>query len=263
MPFHQPDSVRYFTFDLFEGAPLTHAVFTRRGGVSPAPWNELNVGATVGDALENVVENRKRSFQSVGRDINSLFDSWLVHGTDVLIADDPRPPEVKSPPKADIILTDKPHVTLFMRYADCVPILLHDPVRRVVGLAHAGWMGTVKRVAAVAVNSMTAEFGSAPGDVQAALGPSICPQNYEVGPDVLRMVREAFGERADDLLPVFNNSTHFDLWAANRLVLEEVGVREIEVAGICTASNLDDWFSHRAENGRTGRFGALISLNQA
>jgi YfiH family protein len=217
----------------------------------------------VGDDLENVAENRQRCFKAVGCKPDSLCDSWLVHGTDILIADAPRPPDMKYPPKADIILTDKPHVSLFMRYADCVPILLYDPVRHAVGLVHAGWMGTVKGVAAVAVNAMIVQYGSAPKDILAAIGPSICPQKYEIGPEVISLVRQAFGDEAGKLLPIYNGAVHFDLWAANRLVLGSTGVREIEVAGICTAGNLEDWFSHRAEKGRTGRFGALMALNRA
>lgn len=262
MPFHQPDQIRYYTFDVFQDAPLTHAVFTRRGGVSPSPWDELNVGATVGDNLDNVAKNRQLCFDAAGRHVDTLFDSWLVHGTDVLIADapQPRPRLLKTPPKADIILTDKPHVTLFMRFADCLPILLYDPVNHAVGLLHAGWMGTVKRAIQVAVEVMQAHFGSDPSHIQAAIGPSISPENYEVGPQVIAQVEETFGGDATDLLPTYNGSTHFDLWNANRLLLNNAGVRTVEIAGICTASNLEDWYSHRAEGGKTGRFGALVAL---
>ncbi len=260
MAFHQFDQIKYYTFDLFAGAQITHGVFTRRGGVSPAPWDALNAGLTVGDNPARVLENKLRSFKALDRDYASVFDSWLVHDTGVLFAEAPRPAEMQSPPQGDIILTDNPEVTLFMRFADCVPILLYDPVRRVVGLAHAGWMGTVKQVGAAAVEAMVTHYGSKPADIQAAIGPSISPQKYEVGVDVVRQVQAVFDEDAAALLPRFNGSTHFDLWAANQLVLEKAGVGEVEVAGICTASNLDDWYSHRAEGGKTGRFGALIAL---
>ncbi|MBN2502848.1 MAG: peptidoglycan editing factor PgeF [Anaerolineales bacterium] len=260
MAFHQFDQIKYYTFELFAGTEITHGVFTRRGGVSPAPWDALNAGLTVGDAPDNVLENKLRSFKALGRDYASVFDSWLVHDTGVLFAEAPRPAEMQSPPQGDIILTDNPDVTLFMRFADCVPILLYDPARRVVGLAHAGWMGTVKQVGAAAVEAMVARYGSNPADIKAAIGPSISPEKYEVGAEVVAQVQAAFGADAATLLPRFNGSTHFDLWAANRLVLEQAGVEKIAVAGICTASNLDDWYSHRAEDGKTGRFGALIAL---
>jgi hypothetical protein len=217
----------------------------------------------VGDDQKNVDENRRRSFETIDRKADSMFDSWLVHDTQVLIADHPATPSIERPRKADIILTDKPDVTLFMRYADCVPILLHDPNRGVVGLVHAGWKGTVKRVAKVAVEAIAARYGSAPQDIQAAIGPSIGPHHYEVAQEVIIQVQNAFGADASEFLQKHNGSTHFDLWAANQSILSQAGLHQIENPEICTACHLDDWFSHRAENGRTGRFGALIGLDPA
>ena len=200
----------------------------------------------------------------VGRPIESLSDSWLVHGTEVVVYDQPRPPSQTIPPKADIILTNQPNLTLFMRYADCVPILLHDPVQKAIGLAHAGWRGTVDKAAKVAVEAMQARYGTNPADVLAGIGPSISPEKYEVGPEVAAEVEAAFGEQADGLLPRYNQSVHFDLWAANRLALVAAGVQpdRIQLAGICTASQKEDWFSHRGDAGKTGRFGVLLALEE-
>lgn len=259
MPFQQPDSVRYYTFDLLDGNALNHAVFTRVGGVSPAPWASLNVGATVGDDLQRVNKNRLRSLQTLGRSPDSVHDVWQVHSADVVLADAPRPAEQKYK-RADVILTDRPEVTLYMRFADCVPILLYDPQRHVVGLAHAGWLGTVRRAALAAIQAMQAEYGSNPADILAGIGPSIGPHHYEIGPEVAEQVVAVFGDEANNLLPIHNSSVHFDLWSANRLLLESAGVRNIEISGICTACHPEDWFSHRRERGNTGRFGALINL---
>lgn len=261
MPFHQPDRVRYLTFESLESPAITHAAFTRIGGVSPQPWAELNVGLTVGDDPKHVAENRWLSFKALGRDIQSLSDSWLIHDTGVMVYDIPRTKAQTPPPQADIVLTDNPEVTLYMRCADCAPIFFHDPVKQAVGLAHAGWLGTVKGVARAAVEAMQTRYGSEPADLHTVIGPSIGPEKYEVGPEVVAMVRESFGNNAPQLLPQFNASTHFDLWAANKLVLQQTGVRQIEVSGECTAAHNHLWFSHRAENGKTGRFGALIALN--
>jgi hypothetical protein len=259
MPFQQNDGIRYFVFDSFSGGALAHGVFTRQGGISPAPWDALNVGGTVGDERERVRENRLRSFRALGRDPHSLYDVWQVHSADVVLATAPHnssPPELK----ADAIITDNPQVTLFMRFADCVPILLYDPARGAVGIVHAGWQGTVKRVAAAAVQGMRAAFGSRPADIIAGIGPSIGPDHYEVGADVIARVRESFDAEADALLQSHGGHTTFDLWAANRLLLERAGVVRVEIAGVCTACHTHDWYSHRAEKGRTGRFGALIAL---
>ena len=162
--------------------------------------------------------------------------------------------------KADIILTGNPPVTLYMRFADCVPVMLYDPVRAAIGMAHAGWLGTVRGAARVAVEAMQREFGSRPADILAAIGPSIGPDHYEVGADVLERVAAAFGDQANRLVEHRDGRSYLDLWAANRLQLEQAGVSNIEVAGLCTACHTEDWFSHRAEKGRTGRFGALMAL---
>ncbi|KAF0107931.1 MAG: hypothetical protein FD146_1229 [Anaerolineaceae bacterium] len=258
MPFLPRGGLRLYQFDSF-GPDLLQAVFTRQGGTSPDPWDSLNLGSTVGDNLDRVRENRMRAFAAVDRDPASLFDVWQVHGVDVAIAEAPHPPD--SPhQQADIILTDRPGLTLLMRFADCVPILLHDPVRKVAGIAHAGWLGTVRGTARAAVESMHARFGSDPADVLAAIGPSIGPDHYAVGADVVTQVRQAFGQDAAGLLTSRDGQAYFDLWTANRLLLERAGVRQVETSGLCTACALDDWYSHRAEKGRTGRFGAMIGL---
>jgi YfiH family protein len=264
MPLQQSDSVIFYSFELFSAQPLIQAVFSRHGGVSSGSFAELNVGLTVGDDPAKVARNRQISFDLVNRPIQSLSDSWLVHGTEVLIYDQPRPRDQPIPAKADVILTNNPQVTLFMRYADCVPILLYDPVQRVIGLAHAGWRGTVQGAGRSAVEAMQTRYSTDPADLLAGIGPSIGPDQYEVGPEVEAQVRAAFSSGAERLLPRYNRSVHFDLWAANRLVLEDAGVKSkhIELASICTASHNEDWFSHRGDGGKTGRFGALLALEE-
>ncbi len=264
MPFHQDGLIRYYTFESLEAAGVTHAVITRRGGVSPEPWASLNVGGTVGDDPDRVLENRQRSFRALNRPYHSLFDVWQVHSSEVVCANAPHPPGCPHL-KADAILTDQTGLTLFMRFADCVPIFLFDPARRVIGLVHAGWMGTVQSTAARAIETMQTRYGSQPQDILAGIGPSVGAHHYPVGPEVIRRVRQAFSSDSSALLNHPNrdnveSGVQFDLWKANRLVLLRAGVKEIDESGICTACNPEDWYSHRGENGRTGRFGALIAL---
>ncbi len=256
MAFIQHNGIRYYQFDTL---PTRHALFTRHGGVSPDPWGSLNVGGTVGDDLVRVHENRLLSFQALGCAPESIFDVWQIHSADVVCAQAPRPAG-ESYRQADIILTDRADVTLFMRFADCVPILLHDPRQGVIGLAHAGWMGTLRDVAKATVEALKKNYGSNPADIMAAIGPSIGPDHYEIGADVILQVMQKHADESDLILSSHEGKIHFDLWEANRLSLERAGVGQIEVSGICTACHTDDWFSHRAEKGRTGRFGALISL---
>lgn len=258
MPFHSKEGIRYFQFENL-GEGVTQAIFTRRGGLSPDPWATLNLGGTVGDDPERVRKNRQRALAALGCDPESVYDVWQVHGVHVVIAEAPRReiPHLQ----ADVILTGAPGTTLMMRFADCVPVLLHDPIRKVIGIVHAGWMGTVRGVVRIAVEAMQVRFGSNPAKILAAIGPSIGPDHYEIGLDVAMQVRQAFGQNASGLLKKNGASVHFDLWEANCLALEQAGVRQIELASLCTACHTGDWYSHRAEHGRTGRFGAIIALN--
>jgi YfiH family protein len=149
-----------------------------------------------------------------------------------------------------------------MRFADCVPLLFYDPARRVLGMAHAGWRGTAAGVGPATVAAMGEAFGCRPADIVAGIGPSIGPAHYEVGPEVAAAIQNAFGE-VEGLLSHPNGNgarPHLNLWEANRRALQMAGVGQIEVAEICTASNVQDFYSHRAEDGRTGRFGALAVL---
>lgn len=258
MPFAESDGLRYYQFDIFS-KNILNAVFTRHGGVSPEPWHSLNLSISVGDDPARVAENRIHAFNSLGRSPASLHDVWLVHGTDVIFADAARPLD-QPPPKADILFTDNPEVSLFMRFADCVPLLFHDPRKHVIGISHAGWMGTVRGVAEVSVQAMRERYGSQPGDIVVGIGPSISVDHYEVGEEVAVQFRERYGADAEQVLQVRDEKIYLDLWAANVLQLRKMGVEQIQISGLCTACHLDDWYSHRAEQGKTGRFGALLAM---
>ena len=258
MSFHEHNELRYYSFDIFSKS-IKQAVFTRHGGVSLAPWHSLNLGGSVGDDPAHVAENRVRVFQSMGCEPASIHDVWLVHGTSIVYADAPRPLDQPSA-KADIIFTDNPNVSLFMRFGDCVPILFHDPNKHVIGIAHAGWMGTVRGVVQTAVEGMQSHYGCKPEDIVACIGPSIGVDHYEVGGDVISQFQEKYNKDADQILQTRNGSTYLDLWTANAIQLRNAGVEQIQISRLCTACHLDDWFSHRAEKGKTGRFGAIMAL---
>jgi YfiH family protein len=259
MPFYQDGPIRYFRFHSLEKPGIRHAIFTRRGGVSPAPWHSLNLGGSVGDDIERVRRNREKALNVLGIDPANIYDVYQVHSDRVVISDKPL---AKDEPhvKADAIITNNPSVTLMMRFADCVPILLFDPVKRAVGIAHAGWIGTINKIAAKTVTQMQQNFGSQPEDMLAAIGPSIGPDHYPVGDDVIAQVVLSFKNNAEQLITQRNRKSFFDLWKANKLILNEVGLSHIEIASICTSCNLADWYSHRGEHGKTGRFGAVVGL---
>ncbi|MEP7359779.1 MAG: peptidoglycan editing factor PgeF [Anaerolineales bacterium] len=253
------DGLTCYQFESFAGQGVAHAVFARHGGVSPQPYASLNMSVSTGDTPENVRENRGKAFRALGRAPESVADLWQVHSADVIIADAPNG-ERKYLAKADTLLTDRPDVTLFLRFADCVPILLLDPRRRVVGVVDAGWRGTLKLAAAAAVAAMCQRYGSRPADLLAGIGPSIGPCHYAVGAEVVAETRQVFGPDAEALLPPVNGGHHLDLWAANEAALRRAGVGQVEVARLCTFCHSQEFFSHRAQGSRTGRFGALIGL---
>lgn len=261
MPFTQVDEIRYLTFNIFAENNVDHAVFTRHGGVSPSPWASMNHGGTVGDRREHVIENRRRCFSVFRRPVEGIFDVWQVHGTRIICTDHPRP--LSAPhQEADGIATDIPGITLFMRFADCVPLLFHDPIKGVVGIAHAGWKGTVNHIGSVMVSALHEKYGCKPQDILVGVGPSISKKSYQVGPEVEEQVHRQFGSDASCLLENMNDRVHLDLWKANQVSLLRAGIREnhVEISNICTALNTQDWFSHRAEQGKTGRFGVLLAL---
>ncbi|MCC7206888.1 MAG: peptidoglycan editing factor PgeF [Anaerolineae bacterium] len=252
----------FYRFEQWRDADeVKHGVFTRLGGVSRAPWASLNVGGTVGDTLDAVKENLRRIYAALHVDGERACTVWQVHSADAVVVTGQTPGR-RWLARADGMVTDVPGVPLTMRFADCVPILFFDPVRRAIGIAHAGWRGTVSGAAASTLRAMQAAFGSHPADVQAAIGPSIGPAHYQVGPEVVAAVEAAFGPDHGLIRRANDGSAYLDLWAANRLALERAGVRQIEAAEMCTASRVDEFFSHRAEHGKTGRFCAVISLRE-
>lgn len=249
------DSLVYYRFPRL---PLVHGVFTRLGGVSAAPWDSLNLGGTVGDEPAAVRHNHTLVWRALGLDGAQSCTVWQVHGADTVVATEPTDREHLA--KADGLVTDRAGLALMMRFADCVPIFLYDPVRGAIGLAHAGWRGTVAGAGPSAVMAMARAFGSRPADMWAGIGPSIGPSHYQVGAEVVEAVRATFGYTDGMVRWGDGGVSYLDLWAANRLALERAGVAQVDVAEICTASNIHEFYSHRAEHGRTGRFGAVLTL---
>lgn len=237
---------------------ILHGFTTRQGGESPAPFATLNLGRGVGDHPERVAANRRRALEALGCDPAWHVEAAQVHGRTVAAVG--RAQDGMKIEGADALLTAEPGVTLAIHTADCMPILLWDPRRGLVGAVHAGWRGTAAGVAAAAVEAMTRAFGTDPADLRVALGPAIGPCHYEVdGP-----VAEAFASwpwALAVLRPGRPGHWWLDLASANRLMLMKLGVpaEQIWTSGLCTACEVDLFFSYRRD-GVTGRMGAMIGL---
>ena len=250
------NGVVHYRFDgLDDIGGLTHMVLTRIGGVSRGPYATLNLGHTVGDDPQAVKENHRRALLPLQLDPQQVVSPWQVHGATVEVVGKEQLGTVR--PETDALITATQGVPLLMRFGDCASVLLCDPVQRVVGMAHAGWRGVVAGVVGAAVRTMTRELACRPGDVWAGVGPTIGPCCYEVGVDVARDIEAACPPGAPVIHRV-NGTIHADLPAAVEAQLIDVGVQRIEQSALCTSCHVDEFFSHRAEDGRTGRFGIVI-----
>jgi YfiH family protein len=164
----------------------------------------------------------------------------------------------------DALITNDPNLFVCVQTADCVPILLFDPEKKVVAAIHAGWRGTVSKIAQKTVRQMSEKFGSQPSDIIAGIGPSIHMHAYEVGPEVVKEVEVAFSNSPALLKPSLNEGhAYFDLWEANQTVLLESGIQEenIEVIGLCSFEHADLFYSARRDGSDTGRMVSGIRLN--
>lgn len=254
-----PNGVKYYSFVSPEFDGIAHGFFTRKGGVSEGHFTSLNLGGSIGDNPRFVEENKRRVCAALNRDFRSLYEVWQIHSVDIVCTE--KPLDLTSTKiKADGIFTSNPDVTLLMRFADCVPIMIFDKTKHVVGIIHAGWKGTVNRIAERAIERISKQYGSSAKDLVAAIGPSIGPDHYEIGDEVVRRIKQNLSDIEDSVLITRNDKVFMDLWEANRLLLKKAGIKKILNDQICTACDTNLWFSHRAERGKTGRFAAMIGL---
>jgi YfiH family protein len=257
----EKNSLRFYQFECFDPQAVEQAIFTRQGGVSLGTYASLNLGGTCGDDPVAVRRNHELVFDAIERPFESRLDVWQVHGKHIMISESPRPVQQKHQP-ADGVFTSNPEVTLMMRFADCVPLVFHDPVKKVVGIVHGGWQGTMLKIAQEAVTRINEHYGSDPADLVVGIGPSICGKCYEVGEEVRKQFLRSWGEVANNFFEPHNQRYLLDLWAANEWVLRQAGVTNIERSNLCTAEHLDEWYSYRKEKGATGRFGVVIALKR-
>lgn len=244
---------------------VPHGFSTRLGGVSPTPWDSLNLGANRGDEAANVAENFRRFRAAIGCGEGALVKNHQVHGTLVrsVTAADAEVPELPAPFDADGLVTDCPGVTLTVFSADCLPILFYDPVRRCIAAVHAGWRGTAMGIAAEAAKAMIQRYGCRPGDIHAAIGPGISACCFETSADVPEALCTHLGEQAGACITDHKTGKfHVDLKLANRIWLERAGLdpEHIRVSSACTACDLDTFWSHRILGNHRGSMAAMICL---
>jgi len=244
---------------------LSAGFSTRNGGISKGSFDSLNCALHVGDDPQHVLENRKRLAEAAG----FSFDAWTcgeqVHHNGVAVVTrqergkgrDSRESALQD---TDALITNEADIMLVSFYADCVPLYFYDPIRQAVGLAHAGWKGTAKRIAERTVEQFREAYGSNPEQLHAVIGPSIGSCCYEVDGKVIRAMQES--GISDGWTPKSDDKFMLDLREINRQILIEAGIlpSHIEVTHLCTRCHVESFFSHRRDGGRTGRMASWIGL---
>jgi len=247
---------------------LNHAFLTRMGGVSTGPFHTLNFNEKQGDPAASIEENRSRTGRLLAFDAATLFTAHQVHGDRVLVIDShsepPSPLREGEQPTADAIITDRKGLAIGVLTADCVPIILVDPVVEAIGIVHAGWKGTAAGICGKAVTAMEDRFGASPENISAAIGPSIGPCCYEVGEEVAgHFTGEPYGQCVT-LTGSGRERWRLSLRKANKIQLTTCGLSEgnISVSTFCTACTPDLFFSYRREGDPTGRQLSFVAMDR-
>jgi len=255
-------SLDLLTSPLLNRDGIVHVFTTRTGGVSEGAYAALNMTRSRGDSAEHVAANRELVRQTLGLDY--LAFAIQLHGKAVVRVDAP-PKGDQAAGEADAMITDKPGIGLVCQTADCTPILLFDPKRRAVAAIHSGWRSTVLDIVGEVVAAMVREYGTAPADLIAAIGPSISPANYRVGPEVVASFEAAFADNAGILSPRdAEGGAQLDVGEACRRQLIAAGIPagQIERSPLCTYAEETRLFSARRSHhrGQSGVFGGQAGI---
>ena len=257
----------YGVFPKLQELQIRHAISTKLRGKSQLFGENLNISFNVQDCATAVYKNRQKIAAAIGINPADIVATRQVHGTNICRVDERHLGRgstdlASALANTDALITNKTNLPLLLFVADCVPLIIYDPVQKAIGVVHAGWRGTVQRIAAKTVVKMQKEFGTSPQSCLAFIGPSIGPCCYEVDKVVAEAVRKQFVFAEQVLQSTSQDHWLFDLWQANKLQLQEIGLlsENIIVSAVCTVENKDLFFSHRAEKGMTGRMGVFVSL---
>lgn len=222
-----------------------HGFSTRHGGVSPKPFDSLNLDGT-DDLPENIAENRRRALEDLGIDMNQVSYLNQIHSNSVCLAQ-------VGKQTGDALVTSQKNIAIAVGAADCYPVLFYDGKNGVIGAAHCGWRGTLGRIVKNTIQEMI-KLGAETQHIQFAIGQGICREKYEVSEDVIQQVKDhGFPENCW-------SNRHLDLLAANRFVAQESGILKEHIWSMNRCTTESDFFSYRRDHGKTGRMWAVIML---
>lgn len=267
MNIHQQHGVKYVGFKNLDQYPnLSHGFTTRYGGVSKDHLGSMNLGFNRGDKKENVIENYRRICKAIGVPYESLVLSDQVHKTTILKVTDTDKgkgiEKVSDFSNVDGLYTDQKQVTLVTHFADCVPLFFYEPNKGIIGLAHAGWRGTVGEIGPKMVHIWEKEYSILPEDIIVGIGPSIGLCCFEVDQSVADQFINSLGVKSEIIEKKENGKYNIDLWNSNRQLLLQAGIapENICVTDLCTKCNNDAFFSHRGQQGSRGTLGAFMMM---
>ena len=248
----------------FESINTPHAISTRIGGVSKGPLADANIAENVGDARASVIANRKVICATANLDGRRFACMEQLH-SDAIAVVSPTTPNLDQAVAVggiDALICNQPDITLMAQSADCPMILLHDEKAGALAVIHSGWRSTLANITGKTVAKMKREFGCKPEDLSAGVAPCICREHYEVGTEVSSKFQQEYPDLpAEDYLKgTGSGKSYLDLAAIISWQLKCSGVNSIEVSGLCTYEREDFFYSHRRDNGKTGRFGLFAQL---
>lgn len=267
MIWNKQNEVEYLTFhNLSDINGVKHLFSTKLGGVSQNEFASMNLSYTRGDCKEHVDENFRRISRVLQVETEAIVCSDQTHTSHIRVVtqEDAGKGVTRKRDYTDVdgLLTNEKKLVLATFYADCVPLYFVDPKKRIIGLAHSGWRGSVLKIGKCMVQKMQNEFGCSAKDIIVGIGPSICQECYEVDDVVVDEIKEHFEHPDIFYRKKENHKYQLDLWKLNKHILLDAGILEehIELPDLCTCCNHDKLFSHRATGGKRGNLGAFLVL---
>lgn len=263
---NEKQEFKYITFPTFEKHDnnLLHCFTTRKGGVSQGSFESMNIGFSTGDSDENVKRNIEIMAEKLNINVDDIVETNQTHTNTIKYVTEEHKGRVFTDSAfkdVDGIYTDKRNLVLMSFHADCTSVFFYDPVKNVIGLAHAGWRGTLLNIARKMVKAFVNDFNSNPSDIIIAIGPSLCSNCFEVDKDVADLFL-AENKDFNNHMEIKGAKYHFNLWEINKYWLMKEGIKEenIEISGACTKCDNDLFFSHRGQGGKRGLLAGILMM---
>ncbi len=258
---------KYLEIDSFSKKGINAFFTSRKGGVSDGVFNSLNLGLHTSDKKNKVIMNRKILAKNLNIEFASLTSAKQVHSNNIYIVKDGdrgkgRLEYENSIENTDALITTSKDITLFSYYADCVPLYFYDLENKIIGLAHSGWKGTLKKISLKVLEKLKERFATDLNNCLVAIGPSISKEYYEVDERIINKFEEEFDYLDEFIVHKGKDRYLLDLPGLNKSMLIKAGIlsKNIDLSNICTFSDKENFYSYRRDKGKTGRMASIITF---